>query len=152
MDPPRDRVDHVRRDGAQDAPAEDDIGIGGGQVESDQSRPRECDHFVRDAAEDARGDGILAADSQHDRSELGQPVRRQLPEMKRPRHVERVTEPEVGRHRVLQPRARPASVSGAHGRGQRRETDIATAAPVARHRTEREEPRLLTVGERPRGS
>src|SRR5262249_13692477 len=102
--------------------------------------------FVRQAADDARGDRILIAGGEHDRSELEEPSARNLSQVHRARNLERVRQSEVGRDRGLQTRSGPAAVGTARGGGERRETDVAAATPVAADRPQGEKPDLASVG------
>ena len=111
--------------------------------------PRECDHLIRQAADDACGDRILAAGGEHGRSQLTEPRGRYLPQVDRARHLERVAQAEVLGNGGLQDGARPASVGAARSGSQRRETDVGAPAPVAADRTQRQEPDLASVGRAP---
>ena len=102
------------------------------QFESAQRGHREGDHLVGQSADDARRDGVLVA-RRPARPAPAQPSRAigSCSQMERSRHLERHRRTRNARPRPLERRPRPPSVCAAHGRGQRGQSDVAPAAPVA---------------------
>ena len=106
---------------------------------------REGDDLVRQAVDEARGDGIGPRLREHHRRELDQPRRGERARVQRLRHLPGRRQPERGGHRPLERRRRAAAVLAAGRRGEGREAEVAAAAPVAGDGAERREAHVAAV-------
>ena len=143
------RLDDPRRDRPQEASAEHDVRVRVGQPEARQNGVSEGDHLIGEAANDAGRDRVLVAGGEHDRGQLGQPGRRDLPQMQGAGDRVGIAEPEVGRHARLEHRPRAPAVRAAGRGGERGQTDVSAPAPVPADRAERREADLAPVRRAP---